>query len=160
MPARGYRVYWRVVGSGDPYTDAGNFFTSPAVFMDETNPAGTEYEGTITSQLHSSFCAPIAWSTIEDSGSGSGIPSGSGIQPTIYGYYEVEVYSCLDCSIPIGTTTVAAIYPVTVLYKYYNALYGGNVVYRPIGTSVNVFSDYMYGSPQNTCVLACEILPE
>lgn len=153
-------MYWRVVGSGDPYTDAGNFFTSPAVFTDNTNPAGTQYEGTITSELHSSFCIPIHWSTIIESGSGSGISGSGAPPPTIYGYYECEVYSCLDCSVPTGTTIVAAIYPITILYKYYLALYGGKVVYRPIATSTGVPSDYMYGSGYNTCILACTIYPE
>ncbi len=157
MPARGYRLLWRVAGSGGPYTSAGNFFTSPAVFTDAINPPGTEYEGTITSQLHSSFCSPIHWSTIIESGTSG---SGSGGPPPVYGYYEAEVYNCNNCAEPIGTTIVAATYPVTTLFKYYNALFGGLVVYRPIAVSSGVPSDYMIGGPYNTCILACIVYPE
>lgn len=77
MPARGYHLFWRVVGSGDPYTDGGSFFSSPIVFTDETNPFGTEYEGTIRSENHNSICDDIYWSTIIQSG-GSG-SSGGGV---------------------------------------------------------------------------------
>lgn len=44
-PTGGYIVKWRVRGSGDPYTEEGPFFSSPAVFTDNANPAGTCYEG-------------------------------------------------------------------------------------------------------------------
>lgn len=43
-PANGYNLQWRVLGSGDPYTDEGNFSSSPAIFTDAINPAGTCYE--------------------------------------------------------------------------------------------------------------------
>lgn len=158
MPSRGYRVFWRVAGSGDPYTDAGNFFTSPAVFTDETNPPGTEYEGTIAAQLHSSFCDPINWSTIEDSG-GSGSSGGSGGPPPTYYRFEAEVYSCLNCSEPIGTTIVASLSPSVILYKYYIAQFGGDVVYRPIATSTGIQSDNIVGPPYNNCVFACAADP-
>ncbi len=48
-PSGGYKIYYRVAGSGDPYTSAGTFFTSPAVFYDSVNPLGTCYEGYIVS---------------------------------------------------------------------------------------------------------------
>lgn len=48
-PTNGYKIFWRVAGSSDSYTDAGNFFSSPAVFYDSINPEGTCYEGYIVS---------------------------------------------------------------------------------------------------------------
>jgi len=43
-PANGYNLQWRVLGSGDPFTDEGNFTSSPATFTDNSNPEGTCYE--------------------------------------------------------------------------------------------------------------------
>jgi len=48
-PANGYNLKWRVAGSGDPYTDEGNFSSSPIQFIDNINPEGTCYEGTLQS---------------------------------------------------------------------------------------------------------------
>lgn len=48
-PANGYNLIWRVLGSSDIHQDAGNFFTSPIIFTDDTNPDGTQYEGFIRS---------------------------------------------------------------------------------------------------------------
>jgi hypothetical protein len=73
-PANGYNILWRVYGSSDEYTDAGNFTESPAVFTDDTNPAGTDYEGFIRSDCGESaadnFGSPIPWSTFIPSGGG------------------------------------------------------------------------------------------
>lgn len=66
-PSKGYRVQWRVLGSGDPYTDEGNFFSSPAVFTDDTNPPGTLYEGLITAQGSNLICNDVPWG-VEESG--------------------------------------------------------------------------------------------
>lgn len=75
-PANGYNVLWRVFGSSDPYTDAGNFATTPAVFTDDSNPPGTQYEGFIRSDCGESgapnYGNPIPWSTFVESGSGGG----------------------------------------------------------------------------------------
>lgn len=66
-PENGYNIQWRVLGSGDPYTDAGNFFSSPAVFNDEVNPPGTCYEGIIQSDCSPSgesgtvLGEPVGW---------------------------------------------------------------------------------------------------
>lgn len=73
-PENGYNLKWRVLGSGDPYTDEGNFTSSPAVFTDSINPPGTCYEGILQSD-----CTPsgesgtilgnaIAWATPCESG--------------------------------------------------------------------------------------------
>ena len=70
-PSRGYNVQWRVAGSGDPFTDAGNFFVSPAVIIDNVNPPGTQYEGTVTSKGVNTNCNPQSWSTEQQSVSGS-----------------------------------------------------------------------------------------
>lgn len=77
-PSKGYRVYWRVVGSG-ALAYLGNYFISPVVFTDDSLP-GTEYEGIIRSEFHDPnlTCTNVPWSTIEDSGSGGGSGSGSG----------------------------------------------------------------------------------
>ena len=80
-PANGYKITWRVVGSGDPYTEAGFFTETPAIFSD---PAGTEgqcYEGFIQSDCSDSgesgsvVGQAVAWSTpCEESGdSGSSL---------------------------------------------------------------------------------------
>lgn len=69
LPSKGYRVKWRVYGSFDQYTDAGNFFTSPAVFTDSDNPPGTEYEGTITPEGNNTDCDPVFWNTVQDGSS-------------------------------------------------------------------------------------------
>ncbi len=47
VPSGGYKIYYRVADGGDPYTYAGAFFTSPAVFYDTLNLVGTCYEGYI-----------------------------------------------------------------------------------------------------------------
>lgn len=49
-PALGYNVRWRIQGTGDPYTNAGNFLTSPAVFYVDKEP-GDVVEGFIKSQF-------------------------------------------------------------------------------------------------------------
>lgn len=75
MPAKGYHLFWRAVGSGDPYTDGGNFFTTPIVFSDDTNPDGTEYEGILVSEYSHKSCNEMPWSTIVSESSGQSIGS-------------------------------------------------------------------------------------
>lgn len=76
-PPNGYNIQWRVAGSADPYTDAGNFTESPAIFTDDTNPVGTNYEGIIRSDFTESgesgnrYCNDLSWTTVVESG-GSG----------------------------------------------------------------------------------------
>lgn len=74
-PANGYNLKWRVAGSSDPYTDEGNYISSPAVFVDSLNPAGTCYEGFLQSDCTESGSSgtvlgnAIAWATVcEESG--------------------------------------------------------------------------------------------
>jgi hypothetical protein len=102
-PSKGYNVQWRVAGSGDPYTDQGNFFSSPAVFVDGSNPDGTLYEGTITAQGNNINCNPQPGGNTESpEGSGSassfGYPCGSLISDSTadlmmhnYGFYFLDV---------------------------------------------------------------------
>lgn len=71
-PPRGYQVKWRVEGSGSPYTNAGNFFVSPAVFYDDLNPAGTCYEGFVRSDCITSVGNMTAWLSCESGESGGG----------------------------------------------------------------------------------------
>lgn len=48
VPGGGYKIRYRPLGSGGPYRNAPtNFFSSPAVFNDNLDPAGTSYEGFI-----------------------------------------------------------------------------------------------------------------
>ncbi len=72
-PANGYRLKWRVAGSDSPYTDEGNFTTTPIVFTDSINPAGTCYEGFLQSDCSDSGISgsgaalgnPIPWATTD-----------------------------------------------------------------------------------------------
>lgn len=78
MPVNGWNVQYRIAGSADPYTDAGNFFASPAIFADDNAP-GTQYEGIIRSDCCESgetdcMGNDIPWTTVEES-SGGGTPS-------------------------------------------------------------------------------------
>lgn len=70
-PPQGYLIVWRVAGSSDSYTNAGNFFASPAVFYDTVNPFGTQYEGFIRSVSGDLDCDEIPWSTMESGSGGS-----------------------------------------------------------------------------------------
>jgi hypothetical protein len=47
-PANGYRLKWRIAGSGDAYTEEGNFFASPIIFTSGA-PGGTCFEGYLQS---------------------------------------------------------------------------------------------------------------
>lgn len=73
-PAGGYNVKWRVAGSSDPYTDEGNFSSSPIIIYDSINPDGTAYEGFVQSDCAESGESggltgnPVPWSTLESSG--------------------------------------------------------------------------------------------
>lgn len=62
-PLHGYKIYYRVAGSGDDYKLAGTFFTSPAVFYDNLNPAGTCYEGYMASDCGDLMGNHIAFET-------------------------------------------------------------------------------------------------
>lgn len=81
-PSKGYRVRWRVLGSGDPYIDEGNFFSSPVVFTDDINPPGTLYEGLITAEGSNLTCNDVPWG-VEESGSESGDNSSCGTSISI-----------------------------------------------------------------------------
>lgn len=76
-PPGGYVILWRVQGSADPFTNAGVFYTSPAVFFDSNNIAGTKYEGYIQSQFPGLTCDQIPWESDPGSGSSSGACNGS-----------------------------------------------------------------------------------
>jgi hypothetical protein len=61
-------------------TDAGNFSSSPAVFTDEINPAGTCYEGFIRSDCSGSgsgeekFGTPVTWEACPEESGCNGNP--------------------------------------------------------------------------------------
>lgn len=70
-PSGGYKVYWRVQGSSDPYTLGGTFFISPAVFYDTVNPAGTCYEGIIQTDCGNEVVgSAIPWASCESESGG------------------------------------------------------------------------------------------
>lgn len=88
-PNIGYKLTWRVAGSGDPYTDEGYFTESPAEFVDTGNPFGTCYEGFLQSDCSESgesgtvLGEAIPWSTpCEESGSTYEITLSGGCLPT------------------------------------------------------------------------------
>lgn len=74
-PAQGYKLTWRVVGSGDPYTDEGYVTSSPAIFTDPDGLEGDCYEGFLQSDCSESgesgtvLGEAIPWATpCEESG--------------------------------------------------------------------------------------------
>lgn len=69
-PRNGYKIYYRVSGTADAYALAGTFFSSPAVFYDNVNPAGTCYEGFIVSSCSDDFMGNHI--PFETCGSGAG----------------------------------------------------------------------------------------
>src|SRR6186997_1839388 len=46
-PSEGYLIFYRPLGGIGPYRIAGPFTSSPAVFTDDNDPDGQEYEGYI-----------------------------------------------------------------------------------------------------------------
>ena len=103
-PANGYNVKWRVVGSGDPYTDEGNFFSSPVSFIDNINPEGTCYEGTIQSDCSESgqsgivlgdevvWATPCAESGFDNSSCGGGISQNTASLTYVnLGFFDLHV---------------------------------------------------------------------
>lgn len=106
-PANGYNVQWRVLGSFDPMNDAGNFTSSPAVFEDDTNPDGTDYEGIIradcseSGESGSNFGESVAWSTGE-------IPCKQYVLSKTVGSPSVHYIDCdgVEHDDPVDTETV------------------------------------------------------
>lgn len=70
-PSGGYSVYWRVAGSVGAYTNAGNFFIRPAIFYDNDNPEGTDYEGYIQTDCGGVLGNPVTWNTAQSGDSGT-----------------------------------------------------------------------------------------
>lgn len=165
-PSNGYVVKYRPVGSTDPYrTWPANFFSSPAVIEDDNDDFGTSYEGIIQGDCGDGVLGvEVPWSAAnDDAPSPGGEPGESGSAPgggsvPMYNY-ECEVYSCLNCAEPAGTIVAAHTNPSLPLFKYYQAEFGGNVVYRPIGPSAGVAADNMIGLVWDTCLLACSAPP-
>lgn len=60
-PANGYNIKYRIAGSGDPYTDAGNFSSPPASITVDF-PDGTAFEGIIKGDCGDGLFGPdVAW---------------------------------------------------------------------------------------------------
>lgn len=92
-PANGYNIQYRIAGSGDPYTDAGDFVSTPATIPVDF-PDGTAFEGIIRGDCGDGLFGPdVAWTvgggdvegvTMERNGPCSGINSSytiSGLTP-------------------------------------------------------------------------------
>lgn len=102
-PADGYVIRYRVLGSETEYRTAGPFTESPAQVIDNSDPAGTSYEGFIqgdcgggkmgvsvpfVAEFTGSIVAPS--SEAPSSGGGSSMaPSSEGPNPPIDGFIEV-----------------------------------------------------------------------
>jgi hypothetical protein len=91
-PLGGYYIFYRPIGSVDPYRFAGIFFANPIVFTDENDPVNQEYEGYMQSHCGGGIFGDIVpW---ESSGS---IPGESG-EPSEPGEDE-----CCDPVVLTGT---------------------------------------------------------
>jgi len=60
-PASGYRVRYRLLGSGGAYRNAGPFFTSPIVFNDFLEVAGSSFEGFIQGDCGGKLGVSVPW---------------------------------------------------------------------------------------------------
>lgn len=69
-PSNGYIVFYREAGSLDLYTEAGPFFTSPAIITDTVYADGTTYEGIVFSDCGDEFGPGVPF-TSEPGGSAS-----------------------------------------------------------------------------------------
>jgi hypothetical protein len=98
----GYNILYRPFGSDDPYTDAGNFTESPAVFTDDVNPNGTSYEGIIRSDCGETFGPETPWTAFvsvppdEESGM-------EGVAYTFCGRGNTESEACADATANVRT---------------------------------------------------------
>ncbi len=101
-PSGGYNIMYRVQGTDDEYTNAGNFFVSPAVFYDTVNPAGTCYEGFITSVCGGVFGNPVNWEGCSESGSDPRILAFSVIE----GDPNINVHLNAPIDVPITINSV------------------------------------------------------
>lgn len=60
-PASGYVVRYRRLGTADAYRNAGPFFTSPIVFDDLLEPAGSSFEGFIQGDCGGMLGVSVPW---------------------------------------------------------------------------------------------------
>lgn len=157
-PSDGYNIMYRVAGSSDSYTNAGNFFISPAIFYDTINPAGTCYEGFIQTVCGDVLGNPVFW---ESCGSGAA-PATKNILVLnaslndidvkvdavtmflLFGYVQEFVFVS---SSEITVTGVDSLYRVRFWTVYNSVLYSeltalnGMVAYAPVDlTNVNYIS--------------------
>lgn len=103
-PSGGYLIYYKVVESGDSYKLAGRFFSTPAVFYDTLNLAGTCYEGYVVSDCGNGvFGNQVPFQTC-----GSGVP-----QPVTIIDHNVCTPGFRDTSFkikgPVGTVVEVSI---------------------------------------------------
>lgn len=110
-PAKGYKIYYRLVGAGGPLNYLGNYYSSPVVFRDDSGYP-SDYEGIIVAELNGDLCPAVNWSTAGGGGGGGGSGSGSG---GIGIGYPIEVRLGTDvaacCSGDISTVYVESAMP-------------------------------------------------
>lgn len=114
-PANGYHVFWKKKGGG-PYTDAGLFPGSPAVFYDITGVPYGEYEGYIFSDCgDGNVGTQIPWEITNPPTSGSLIVTSTDPNLSIVGL--------------VGVTNSGISYPVTATVDFgaWNNFYGPNI---------------------------------
>lgn len=108
-PANGYLVKYRPLGSDEEWrTVEPNPTDTPVIIVDENDPKGTSYEGTIQGDCGGGkYGVEVPWEAINDE-SGSASASGSGsdgdgsisIPPEEFDYYLADAYACEDCGGP------------------------------------------------------------
>lgn len=102
-PDDGYRLFWRVQGTEDAYTDAGLFTGSPAQFSDGVNPEGTCYEGYLQSECGSGV------------GSGNSVPWLTPCESEDSGVINATITRYHTCTSSESTFTIEGVNPGDVI---------------------------------------------
>lgn len=143
-PALGYFVKYRPVGSLEDYRIVSpNPTDSPVVIVDDNDPAGTSYEGTIQGHCGvDNYSLPVPWEALNgDSVSESqASESESDVEPPVeeWDYYLADELLCEDCfGVPVQENVLIRIPTGTVINvgKYYRpAAHPNGLVYQILPT--------------------------
>lgn len=164
-PPRGYNISYRVLGSDGAYINAGNFFISPAVFYDASNPFGTCYEGFVQADCGDTVGNPIAWESCEGdvlvTTLSYGVFQGNVLQPvtdqtmtstfkvdnTHLNYYSQPTPIPLVLTLPLGDVSPGDVFPfiltpnITVISTVYDVGIDAWIMTGTVpGTTSNVIS--------------------